>query len=84
MRIILTNDGSENISHDVPGCVYDPETPINLIVITFLGDYFGSKDKIPNLDDDGTRIKSSANKYHFTWDHGKYERNFMHGASRIP
>ena len=40
MQIILTGNGNENISHDVPGCVYDPETPIKLIGIPFLGDFF--------------------------------------------
>ena len=83
-KLILTDDGYENISYDAPECVYDPETPINLIIIPLLGDYFGRKYKIPNLEDDGTWIKSSANKYHFTWDHGKYERHFMHVASRLP
>ena len=84
MKIVLTDNGNENIFYDVPGCMYDPETPINLIGISFLGNYFCSKDKIPNLDDDGTWIKSCANKSHFIWDHGKYERHCMHGSIRIP
>ena len=54
MQIIITNNGNENVSYDVPGCVYDPETPINLIVIPFLRDYFGSNVKIPNSDNGGT------------------------------
>ena len=45
MKIVLTNDENQNIFYDVPGCVYIPETPINLIDIPFLGEYFGSKDK---------------------------------------
>ena len=83
MQIIITDNGNENISYYVPGCVYDPETPINLIGIPFLRDYFGSKDKIPNLDDDGTWIKSSAKKSHLTWDHSKYEQDFMHRDSNL-
>ena len=83
MQIILTKYGNENRSYDVPGCVYDPKTPINFISIPFFGDYFLSKDKIPNLDNDGTWIKSSANKSLFTWDHDKYERHFIHEARRL-
>ena len=84
MKIIFTNNRNKNITYDVLGYMYDPETPINLIGIPFLGDYFGSKDKTLNSDDDGTWIKSSAKKANFTWDHGKYEQHFMHGSSRLP
>ena len=84
MRIILADDGNKNTSYDVPGCVYDSETPINLISIPFLREYSGRKDKIPNLDNGGTWIRSIANKSHFTWYHGQFERHFMHGASRLP
>ena len=46
MWIILTDNGNENISYNVPGYVYDIETPINIIGIPFLGEYFGRKYKI--------------------------------------
>ena len=35
-------------------------------------------------DEDGTTIKSGATRLHFIWDHGKHERNFMHGSSLTP
>ena len=83
MGIIITKNENENISYDFPGCVYDTETPIKLTRIPFLEDYFGNKDKIRISDNDGTWIKSSANTSHFTWDHGKYERHFIHGSKRL-
>ena len=33
---------------------------------------------------DGTNINSGATKSHFIWDHGKHERHFLHGSSRMP
>ena len=57
MKIILTSHENKNLSYDIAGFVYDPETTINLIGIPFLRDYFGRKDKISNLDGDGTCIK---------------------------
>ena len=84
MRLTLTCDGNENHTYDVPGCVFDPDSPINLIGIPFLGKYFGSHDTLKSSDEDGTWVKSSATKTTFVWDHGKHERNFRHGESGLP
>ena len=62
MRLTLTCDGNENHTYDIPECVFDPDSPINLIGIPFLGKYFGSQDKMKNSDKDGTWVKSSATK----------------------
>ena len=35
-------------------------------------------------DEDGTTIKLGATRLHFIWDHGKHERNFMHGSRLMP
>jgi len=84
IRLVIRDDAGTRHTYDIPGAVYDPEANFNLLGVPFLGDYFGRNDEIPNSDDDGTWIKSSANKSHFTWDHGKHERHFVHGDSRLP
>ena len=84
MRLTLTCDGNENHTYDIPECVFDPDSQINLIGIPFLGKYFGSQDKMKNSDEDGTWVKSSATKTTFVWDHSKHERNFRHGKSGLP
>ena len=52
--------------------------------IPFLGDYFGGKDTVPNRDDDGTYVRSSASKTTFVWDHGQHSREFTHDARSLP
>ena len=69
----------------VPGCVYDPDTPLNILGVPALGLFFGdSADDSGMLAADGTTIKSGASKSHFIWDHGKHERHFLHGLSQMP
>ena len=41
LRLITTCDKNDNHSYDIPNSIYDPDSPINLIGIPFLGDYFG-------------------------------------------
>lgn len=53
-------------------------------VIPHLGNFFGSNDDIPSLNDDGIWIRSSANYSFFIWDHGKHEHHFQHSSRRLP
>ena len=72
-------------TYDIPDCIFDPESPINILGIPPLGAYFKDSATVHNpFDDDGTTIKSGATKSHLVWDHGKHERHFMHGASYMP
>ena len=62
IRIILTDDAGESNSCEFSGDIYDPYFPFNIIGIPYLGDFFGGNDLIPNSDDNGKKITSSANK----------------------
>ena len=69
----------------VPGCVYDPDTPLNILGVPALGSFFGdSADASDMLSADGTNIKYGATKSYFVWDHGKHKRNFLHGSIQMP
>ena len=53
--------------------------------IPFLGRFLGRNDSpTPTSDDDGTYVQSSAKKSRLVWDHGKYERNFIHDERSLP
>ena len=83
LRLVLTDDSNTNHTYDVPGCVLDPHTPLNILGVPALGTFFKDHANANNpYEDDGTTIKSGATKSHFVWDHGKHERHFMHGSSR--
>lgn len=84
LRVHLTDDAGTTSTYDIPGAVYDPTSPFNILGIPYLGDFFGSNDDIPSSDDDGTWIRSSANYSFFVWDHGKHERHFQHSSRRLP
>ena len=50
-----------------------------------LGTFFGNNaDATDFIAEDGTTIKAGSTKSHFIKDHGRHERNFMHGSSRMP
>ena len=83
MRLVLTDDANVNHTYEVPGCVFDPESPINIIGVPTLGKFFGDQsDALHEMD--GTTVCSGSTKSHFIWDHGKHERHFMHGESQLP
>ena len=84
MRLVLTCNGNKHHTYNFPDCVFDPELPINIIDIPTLGAFFGKYDAMPRSDDYGTWVKSSDTKSQFVWDHGKHERHFIHGSSRLP
>ena len=41
IRLVLTNDINEHRAYTIPGYVFDPESPINILVIPTLGKFFG-------------------------------------------
>ena len=49
-----------------------------------LGRFFGRQEGVPDNDEDGTWIKSSATKSVFTWDNGTHTRTFYHSERRLP
>ena len=48
IRLVLTDDSNKHHIYDVPSCVYDPESPLNILGVPCLGKYF----------DDGTDIRN--------------------------
>ena len=83
--LVQTDNINQNHVYIVPGCVYDPDTPLNILGIPALVSFFGdSADASNMLAADGTNIKSGANKSNFVWDHGKHERHFLHGSIKMP
>ena len=79
IRLVLTDNSNHNHIYIIPGCVYDPDTPLNILGVPALGSFFGDSAYASNmLGADGTNIKSGATKSHFVWDHGKHKRHFLH------
>ena len=83
MQLILTDDANTHHEYNIKDCVYDPESPINILGIPFLGKHFGDHSN-DLYEMDGTSVCSGSTKSHFIWDHGKFERHFMHGSSELP
>ena len=85
MRLVLTDQTNEHHAYKIPGCIFDPKSPINISGIPPLGKYFNdSTDVHKSFDNNGTTIKSVATKSNFVWDHGRHERQFMHSSSHMP
>ena len=85
IRLVLTDNSNHNHVYNVPGCVYNPDTPLNILGVPALGSLFGdSADTSNMLSADGTNIKYGATKSHFVWYNGKHEQNFLHGSSQMP
>ena len=40
LRLVLTNNSNEHHTYSIPGCVYDPESPLNILGVPALGEYF--------------------------------------------
>ena len=78
IRIVLTDDGGTTHQYDIPGALYDPESPFNLLGIPYLSKFFGDQKEM------GTKITSGAYNSCFIWDHGQHERNFAHGVDCLP
>ena len=41
MKLILTDDANKNHSYVIPGCVFYPKTPVNILGVPALGTLFG-------------------------------------------
>ena len=41
-RLVLSDNKNKNYTYDVPGCVFDPATPINILSVPALGTFFGN------------------------------------------
>ena len=83
MCLVLTDNANKHHTYDIPECVYDLESSINIIGVPYLGKHFG--DQATGLyEDDGTTVKSGSTKSNFFWDHGKHGFHFMHGSRKLP
>jgi hypothetical protein len=71
IHLVLKDDAGKNWSYDIPGIVYDPESPYRLLGIPFLGRYFARNDEANEFDTD-TWIRSASTNSLFQWDHGKH------------
>ena len=70
-RLVLTENKNKKFTYDLPGCVFDPATTINILGVPALGVFFGDNANAGSpYDEDGTTIKSVATRLHFIWDHG--------------
>ena len=83
LRLVVTDDAGQHHTYVVPRCVLDQSSPVNILGVPALGGFFkdfASSDAAM----DGTTIKSGATKSHFVWDHGRHERHFVHGSTKMP
>jgi hypothetical protein len=65
IRLSLLDDLGELHQYDIPGALYDPESPFNLLRIPFLSKYFKDQKTM------GTKITSGCYNSHFVWDNEK-------------
>ena len=66
LRLVLTSDRNEHHTYSIPGCVYDPESPLNILRVPAIGAYFDvDADSISPQEENGTTIKSGSTKSHF-------------------
>ncbi len=78
IRLNLMDNANIHHTFNIPDCIFDPEFPINILVIPFLEKYFG--DQAHGLyENDDTTVCSGSTKSHFIWDH-----YFMHCPSELP
>ena len=64
--LVLTDDKNDHHTYNIPGCIYDPDSPINILGIPALGKHFNDSANINNpLNNNGTSVKSGATKSQF-------------------
>ena len=44
IKLILTDDAKKHHSYIIPRCVFDPKTPVNILVVPALGTIFGDNE----------------------------------------
>ena len=55
---VLTDDKNKHHTYNITGCIYDPDSPINIFGIPALGKFFNDGANINNpLNDDRTTVK---------------------------
>ena len=69
MCLVLTDNANKHHTYDIPEYEYNPESPINIIGVPYLGKYSGYQ-ATGLYKYDGTTVKSGSKKAHFFCDHG--------------
>ena len=68
LRIVLTDNINKHRTYSITGFIYDPESPLKILVVPALGAYFDDGTYIWSpLEEDGTTIKSGSTEPHFFW-----------------
>ena len=69
MQLILIDDSNVDHSYDIPNCIYDPNSPVDIFGITVLEKYFNDASEGPDnvAEDGGSNILSSGFRSHFKW-----------------
>ena len=86
MQLILTDDSNIYHSYEIPNCIYDPNSPVNIVGIPVLEKYFNDVAEGPDAvaEDDESTIFSSGRHSHLKWYHGKHSLHFNHPDSQLP
>ena len=64
------DDNGKEITYDVPGVVYDPDSPYSILGIQFLSKLFAKKAGNSKTYDNETWILTRAIISFIQWDHG--------------
>ena len=80
-KIHLTNDNGKIHFVLLEGCIYHPESPVNLISTRRLADKFLDSNGNPNEE---TIIESRYSNHTLTWCCGKYNKTFPTPVSGFP
>ena len=84
MHLVLADDEKEHHAYKISGCIFDPDSPVNILGIPPLDKYLNdTADVNKPFDNNGTTIKSCATKNLFVWDHGRHYSCFMHSSSHM-
>ena len=86
VSLVLTDESNFNHSYDINPCIYDPETPVNVLGVPVLSEFFDDAEdgQYTILEYDVIMILSSWRCYHFKWNHVKNHRHFTHTNITLP
>ena len=86
VRLVLTDESNVNHLYNIPRCIYDPETPVNVLGIPVLLELFDDAEDGPDtiVEDDGTTIMSSGRRSNFKWDHVNNHHHFTNTDRTLP
>ena len=74
----------ETLAYEFQDVVYNPSSPFNILSVDRVGQYFGSINSLPNNYEEGTGVKSCASYTDFTWNRGRFTRQFAHSSDGLP